>query len=201
AATAAVILTLFVGMGIATWSLVKERQARRRADTEAAKSAQIARVLEDMLGGIDPKVAQERDTTLLRDVLGLTAARVSRDLTNQPLVEAHLQNTIGNIYAALGEFQKAEVMARNALALRRSDPASRPAELAESLFDLAHHLWSERKLAEAEQFAREGLTLATNLVTNVPGKKSVLVAKSLAQLGVIVQDQGNLAEAEGLFRE
>ncbi|HWX19693.1 MAG TPA: tetratricopeptide repeat protein [Candidatus Binatia bacterium] len=69
------------------------------------------------------------------------------------------------------------------------------------LFDLAHHLWSQGKLAEAEQFAREGLTLATNLVTDVRGKKSALVAKSLAQLGVIVQDQGRLAEAEGLFRE
>jgi serine/threonine protein kinase len=176
AATAAVIVTLFLGLGIATWSLVKERQARRRADTEAAKSFQIARFLEDMLRGIDPKKAQEQDTSLLRDLLGHTAARVSRDLTNQPLVEAHLKNTIGNIYAALGEFQNAEQMARNALALRRSDPAGHPAELAESLFDLAHHLWSQGKLAEAEQFAREGLTLATNLVTNVPGKKGALVA-------------------------
>jgi tetratricopeptide (TPR) repeat protein len=181
-------------MGITTWSLIKERQARRRAD-------QIARVLEDMLAGIDPKVAQERDTTFLRDALGLTAMRVSRDLTNQPLVEAHLQNTIANIYAALGEFQKAEQMARTALALRRSDPATKPAELAESLFDLAHYLWSQGKLAEAEQFAREGLTLARNLRTTVPGKKDALLAKSLAQLGVIVQDRGRLAEAEGLFRQ
>src|SRR5213075_2335284 len=69
------------------------------------------------------------------------------------------------------------------------------------LFDLAHHLWSQGKLTEAEQFAREGLTLATNLVTDVAGKKDALVAKSLAQLGVIVQDQGKLAEAEGLFRQ
>jgi tetratricopeptide (TPR) repeat protein len=69
--------------------------------------------------------------------------------------------------------------------------------LAESLFDLAHHLWSQGKLAEAEQFAREGLSLATN----APGKKDALIAKSLAQLGVIVQDQGKLSEAEGLFRQ
>ena len=88
-------------------------------------------------------------------------------------------------------------MARNALALRRSDPAGQPADLAESLFDLAHHLWSQGKLAEAEQFAREGLSFATN----VAGKKDLLVANSLAQLGVIVQDEGRLSEAEGFFRE
>src|SRR6185369_12309628 len=143
-----------------------------------------------------PKKAQERDTTLLQDMLSQTATRVSRDLTNQPMVEAHLESTIANIYAALGEFQNAEQMTRNALALRRSDPGSQPAELAESLFDLAHHLWSQGKLAEAEKFAREGLNLARNA-----GKKDALVAKSLAQLGVIVQDQGKLPEAESLFRQ
>jgi serine/threonine protein kinase/Flp pilus assembly protein TadD len=197
AATAAVILTLFFALGIATWSLVKERQARRRADTEAAKSVQIARFLEDMLRGIDPKKAQERDTTLLQEVLSQTAGQVSRDLTNQPPVEAHLKNTIGNIYAALGDFQNAELMARNALALRQNDPTGRPADLVESHFDLAHHLWRQGKLGEAEQVAREGLTVATNSL----GKKDPLIAKSLAQLGVIVQDQGRLAEAEGFFRE
>ncbi|HWX19694.1 MAG TPA: protein kinase [Candidatus Binatia bacterium] len=134
AAAAAVMAALFLGLGVATWSLLKEKQARRRADTEAAKSFQTARFLEDMLRGIDPKTAQERDTTLLRDLLGRSAERVSRDLTNQPLVEAHLENTLGNIYAALGEFQNAEQMARSALALRRSDPATQPADLAESPF-------------------------------------------------------------------
>ncbi len=197
AATGVVILTLFFALGIATWSLVNERQARRRADTEAAKSVQIARFLEDMLRGIDPEKVQERDTTLLQEVLSQTAGKVSRDLTNQFPVEAHLKNTIGNIYAALGDYQNAELMARNALALRQNDPASQPQDLAESHFDLAHHLWRQGKLAEAEQIARDGLILATNAA----GKKDPLVAKSLAQLGVIVQDQGRLVEAEEFFRE
>ncbi len=197
ATAGAVMLTLFFGMGIATWSLIKEREARHRADTEAAKSAQIARVLEDMLRGIDPNTAQERDTTLLQEVLSQTVGQVSRDLTNQPPVEAHLKNTIGNIYAALGDYPNAEIMARNALALRRSDSHGQPADLAESHFDLAHHLWRQGKLVEAEQIARAGLTVATNSL----GKKDPLVAKSLAQLGVIVQDQGRLVEAEDFFRE
>ena len=197
AATAAVILTLFFGLGIVTWSLAKERQARLRADTEAGKSLRIARYLEDMLQGIDPKQAQLRDTTLLHEVLNNTAERVARDLTNQPLVQAHLENTLGNIYAALGEFQYAEQMARDAVSLRRSDPAGKPTDLAQSLFDLAHHLWSQGKFADAEQFAREGL----NLATNAPTKNETLIANSLAQLAVIIQDQGKLAEAEGLFRQ
>jgi len=197
AATAAVMVALFFGLGIATWSLLKEKQARQRADTEAAKSVQIARFLEDMLRGIDPKATRERDTTLLRDILRNTSTRVSQDLTNQPLVEAHLANTIGNIYAALGDFENAEIMARNALALRQNGSASQATDLAESCFDLAHHLWSQGKLTEAERVARDGLRFATNST----GEKNALIAKSLAQLGVIVQDQGRLTEAEGLFRK
>jgi len=197
AAAAAILAALFLALGISTWSLAKETQARRRADTEAAKSLRIARFLEDMLQGIDPKQAQLRDTTLLREVLSDTAARVTRDLTNQPLVEAHLENTLGNIYAALGEFQNAEQMARNAVTLRRSNRSGQSTDLAQSLFDLAHHLWSQGKFGEAEQFAREGL----NLATNAPVKNETLVANSLAQLAVIVQDQGKLTEAEGLFRQ
>ena len=197
AAAAAILAALFLALGISTWSLAKETQARRRADTEAAKSLRIARFLEDMLQGIDPKQAQLRDTTLLREVLSDTAARVTRDLTNQPLVEAHLENTLGNIYAALGEFQNAEQMARSAVTLRRSNRSGQSTDLAQSLFDLAHHLWSQGKFGEAEQFAREGL----NLATNAPVKNDTLVANSLAQLAVIVQDQGKLTEAEGLFRQ
>src|SRR5690349_9845778 len=64
AAASAVIAALFLGLGISTWSLAKEKQARRRADREAAKSFQTARFLENMLRGMDPNLAQERDTTL-----------------------------------------------------------------------------------------------------------------------------------------
>jgi serine/threonine protein kinase len=194
AGAAVVMAALFTALGISTWSLAKEKQARRQADREALKGSQTTRFLENMLRGIDPNSAQN---ATLRDVLERTAGRVSQDLTNQPQVEAQLQSTIGNIYAALGEFQKAEKMARSALAVRRNDPLAQPSEVAESLFDLAHHLWSQGKLEEAEQFAREGLTVATN----TPRKNETLIAKSLAQLGVIVQDRGRLGEAEGLFRE
>ena len=197
AAAAAVMVALSLGLGIATWSLIKEKQARERADLEAAKSLQIARFLEDMLRGIDPKTAKERDTTLLRDILKETSLRVSQDLTNQPMVEAHIANTLGNIYAALGEFESAEMMARNALALRQGDGGGQPADVAESHFDLAHHLWSQGKLVEAEKIAREGLLYAKD----VEGKKDSQVGKSLAQLAVIVQDQGRLGEAENLFRK
>src|SRR5207249_2550316 len=140
AAASAVIATLIIGLGLSTWLFLKEREARQRADaaektqrqlrqqaeadekmakTEAAKSKQVARFLEDMLQGVGPSVALGRDTTMLREILDKTAERVGEDLKDQPDVEAELRSTIGEVYWALGQYQKAEAMHREALALRR----------------------------------------------------------------------------------
>jgi hypothetical protein len=70
---------------------LQERAARVQARTEAARSETVARFLKDMLQGVEPSVALGRDTTMLREVLDQTGARVGRDLKDEPLVEAELR--------------------------------------------------------------------------------------------------------------
>ena len=197
AAAGVVVCALAFGLGISTWSLAKERQARQRADTEAGKSQQIARVLEDMLRGIDPSVAQGRDTVWLREVLNNTSARVARDLTNQPLVEAHLETIIASVYARLGDLDKAEAMARHGLALRRQYLGNQDAEVAKSTLDLAYVLGQQGRLTEAEDTAREALAVGAKAL----GRKDLFVANALGLLGLILQDQHKLPEAENMYRE
>ncbi|HUI07399.1 MAG TPA: serine/threonine-protein kinase, partial [Verrucomicrobiae bacterium] len=123
AACAAIIIVLAAGVMVSTREAIRARRAEReqirlrqqadearsneaklrskaeageqKANTEAAKSQQVARFLEDMLQGVGPSVALGRDTTMLKEILDKTAERVGKDLTNQPLVEAELRNTIG----------------------------------------------------------------------------------------------------------
>jgi serine/threonine protein kinase len=197
AAAGVVVWALALGLGISTWSLAKERHARQRADTEVEKSQQIARFLEDMLRGIDPSVAQGRDTAWLRAVLNNTAERVARDLTNQPLVEAHLETIIASVYARLGELEKAEAMARHGLALRRKHLGDQNAEVASSILDVAYVLGREGRLAEAEDTAREAVAVGTKAL----GRKDLFVANALGLLGLVLQDQHKLAEAESMYRE
>src|SRR6185369_17375766 len=112
------------GLAIALWQSVEKTHAynravaaeqeqvrlRQQAQTEAAKSEQVAQFLKDMLKGVEPSVALGRDTTMLREILDKTAARLGKDLKDQPAVEAELRQTIGGIYSDLAEYVKAEAM-------------------------------------------------------------------------------------------
>ena len=146
-------------------------EQRRRAEasekqalTESAKSQQVAKFLEDMLNGVGPSVALGRNTTLLREILDKTAERVGHELQDQPEVQADLYDTIGNVYQSMNEYQEAEAMHRNALALRRKLFGERSPEAATSLLGLATALasqswWSVDRLAETVPLAREALDI------------------------------------------
>ncbi|HSU56266.1 MAG TPA: serine/threonine-protein kinase, partial [Candidatus Dormibacteraeota bacterium] len=102
AAATAVAASLIAGFGVSTWLFLREKDARRLADTEAKRSQQVALLLEDSLKGVGPMVALGRDTALVRDIMDRAVERVTKDLKDQPDVQAELCNTIGEVYRALG---------------------------------------------------------------------------------------------------
>jgi tetratricopeptide (TPR) repeat protein len=209
AAATAVAASSIIGFALTTRLFLAERQAhrlavaleqsqsqlRQQAESEAAKSRQVIQFLKDMLQGASPWVELGRDTKMLREISDKAAERVGRDLTNQPLLEAELRNTLGEVYWALGDYAKAETMERAALALRRKLLGNGHAEVAQSLNDLGKALWSQGKLSEAENIHREGLALRKKLATPGP------IAESLNNLGLVLYSQGKAAEAEAMSRE
>ncbi|MBX3380680.1 MAG: serine/threonine protein kinase [Phycisphaeraceae bacterium] len=86
-----------------------------RAKSAAARSEQVASLLKEMIGGIDPMVAQARDTALLKDIMDKAAVGLSAKLNGQPAVEADLRKTIGDVYYRIGEFGPAEEQYRIAI--------------------------------------------------------------------------------------
>jgi len=76
----------------------------------------------------------------LREVLDKTAERVSRDLKDQPEVEAELRSTMGDVYFALGQYTKAETMHRTALTLRKGLWGKLNTNVADSLDGLGRAL-------------------------------------------------------------
>ena len=134
-AAGSIATALVVGLAVSTWMYVRERTAReravaaeqaqttlrlqaeheqRKAETEAAKSRQVAKFLTDMLQGVGPSVALGRDTQLLREILDKTAERIGKDLKDQPEVEAEVRETLGQVYRDLGLYAPAESMLRRA---------------------------------------------------------------------------------------
>ncbi len=193
----AVALSIIAGLVVSTWLFFRERAARQEADREAMHEQQVAFFLEDMLKGVGPGVALGQDTTLLRGILDKTVDRVTRDLKDQPEVQAEICNTIGEVYRSLGQSSQAEAMHRTARVLQGKAGGVKGSEVATSLNDLALVLRDQGKLAEAESLQREALDLRRKFY----GNDHAEVASSLNNLALVLRSEGKLAESERLQRE
>jgi eukaryotic-like serine/threonine-protein kinase len=211
AAGVAIALTLLLGILASTWQAVRATRAEREqirlrkeavaaektAQTEASKSREVAQFLKEMLSGVGPEVARGRDTELLRGILQKTADRIDHDLKSEPEVEAELRSTLGAVYEDLGDYPKAEVMHRAALAILRANPGLQEKDLAVTLNNLADTLDREGRYPEAEAMHRETLELRRKLF----GNDHLDVAVSLNGLGTALWNQGRLTEAESCYRQ
>jgi serine/threonine protein kinase len=211
AAASAVAAALVIGLGVSTWMFIKEKAARERAvaaekdqtrlrqqaQTEAAKSQQVSRFLQEMLAGVSPWTAKGQDTALLRDILDKSAERIGNDLTNQPLVEAELRDTLGSVYFSLGLWDKSEAMFRQALAIQKRVLGNEHPDIATSLEGLGVALTYESRMEEAGILLRDALAMRRKLL----GDEHQLVAQSLDLLAKQLRSEGKLNEAENVARE
>ncbi len=92
AASVAVVVVLVVSSVVSTSLFFKAKRESERARVEALKSDQVASFMTGMLEAVGPSVALGRDTTMLREILDATAARIGTDLEDQPEVEATVRN-------------------------------------------------------------------------------------------------------------
>ncbi len=182
---------------LAETALGNAEASERTAKSEAARSRQVAAILQDMLASVNPSVAQGRDTALLRDILDKTSARLDRDLKEQPEVEAPLRGVMGVTYRTIGEFKKAEVMHRRGIALLRKMAPVDSAKLADELFNLSVALKWQGNLSEAERCLAEALELRRGEAAPQYGAIAIM----LDDLGSLARDRGDAAAAEGRYSE
>lgn len=200
-----VIAVLLVsGLIVVSASLAGERRSRReaqlaQANAEAAsfKSQQVTKFLEDMLNGVEPSAALGRDTTMLREILNRTAERVSKEMNNQPAVEAELLGLLGTLYHEIGNYDRAEEMHRSALAIRKKLFGQESAEVATSLNDLGLTLLANNKLTEAEEAHGKALAIRQHLY----GNDNADTATSLNDLSSVYRQETKLAQAEPMARQ
>jgi serine/threonine protein kinase/tetratricopeptide (TPR) repeat protein len=107
--------------------------AEQRATTAAARSAQVAHFLKDMLAAAGPSVARGRDATVLKEILQQAAARVESDLRDQPEVQGDLWFTIASTYVDIADFQTSIPLFQKANASYRIKPGGVNPKLARSL--------------------------------------------------------------------
>jgi serine/threonine protein kinase/tetratricopeptide (TPR) repeat protein len=195
---------LLAGLAVSSWLLFREKAARKRAvaaeakaTTQAARSDQIAQLLQGMLRGVGPSVAKGRNTEMLKEILGNTVQELGNQLTNQPVVEVEMRQTIGDVYQELGDYERASAMYRICLEIARKLPEPERPDVGPLLTRLALSSLAEKKFEEAEKSAKEALAIATEKLG--PSHTDTLVC--LNNLAMVLMDEGRLEDAEVLFRK
>ncbi len=229
-AAAAILLVLMLGITISIWQAVRATRAQAReaeqrqiaetnekkaldaragealarvvAEAQAARSAQVAQAMKDMLADVRPNVFKGMDTKLLRAILSQTADRLSTSLKGQPDVEADLRQTLGKVYADLDDPPGATAMFAEALRLRKETLGDESLAVAEAMDDYANALDIQNKHTEALAMAHAGLTMRRKLL----GEDNLAVADSLQTLGAILRRAGGrtpseVTEADTALRE
>ena len=198
-------LVLLVTAFAAVTAMQSSRTARERdralaAERQARAEEQTARRVSEFLVEIfevsDPGENRGNSITA-REILDRGAARVKRELKDEPVVQATLMDTMGRVFQTLGLFEQARPLLDSALANRRRIFGNEHAEVATSLTNLGDLLTVAGDYAAAEPLLQEAISMRRRL----PPVASNDLGASLTALGILLRRQGRLPEAESILRE
>jgi tetratricopeptide (TPR) repeat protein len=196
-AAAAALLVALVAFSAMT-ALQSRRLARALAneERERATATQVSEFLVALLEQPDPAIARGADPTV-KQALEWGAARIERDLADQPEIQARLLETIGRVQINLGAWDKAEPVLAKALELRRRLRGPEHPEVAAVLQLLAELEFDRARFERSLAYAEEALAQRRRLLPpNDPA-----VAESLDVLALLRRRADEMAAAEALHRE
>jgi tetratricopeptide (TPR) repeat protein len=196
AAAAGVLLAILVGTAGTTIGFLRAVRAEEKALEEAATANRVSDFLVDLFKVSDPGEARG-NTITAREILDRGAKKVEEELAGQPLIQARLMDTMGQVFHSLGLFNQALPLLKSALETRRNAMGNQNLEVAASLQSYGFLLIAKGDYAAAEPLLEESLAVRQELL----GKNHPDVATSLANLGELGYVKGDLEQAEKFFRE
>jgi serine/threonine-protein kinase len=165
---------------------------RDRAEQALARAEAVNQFLVGMFQQVDPRQSLGRPLTA-EQMLQRAATRLQSDLKDEPLVRAHLLQSLADVYKQLGTYDLSEQLNEEAVDLRRQDA---PLVLADSLDALG----DVRRYAGRIDAAVSPLDEALSLRLLHLGERHRDVAETTNNLALVRHAQGRYAEAEALHR-
>ena len=191
-ATTLVVLLIAALVGFYTTRLAQERDRARR---EAATATQVSDFLQELFAVSDPS-ASGGDPLSARALLDQGAARIQRDLADQPLVQARMMQIMGEVYQNLGAFDASAPLLKRSLALRRQSPGAAPLDIASSLNSLAILKQEIGAYTTADSLFRAALAIQQDRL----GPQAPAVAATLHNWGTLLHVQAQYDRADSLFQ-
>jgi eukaryotic-like serine/threonine-protein kinase len=199
---ATLLAALLVGFCATTFFAIRSERLRaeavvlqQAATDEATTARRVTDFLVDLFEVADRSAYRGRTITA-REVLDLGSRRIAQELAAEPLVQARLLTTMGNVYQHLGVFDVAREQFEQALALRRSHGAGTD-ELADILFHIGELHHAKDDYAAAETMYRESLAELKKLHTG----DHLDIARNTDLIGRLRRDLGRFDEAAALHDE
>ena len=190
AVTAAAVLALLLAGGVGAVAWQAERTERARAAAE-----ELADFLVELFEASDPNETVG-ETVSARDLLERGRIRVDR-LRDRPDVQAGILGAMARAYLGLGDYERADSLARRVLEQERALHGERHADVANALITLARVRREQGREAEAASLLREALALRRDLL----GGRHDLTTETMLELAAVIQQSGSYAEAESLTRD
>lgn len=193
-AAAVAVLALVLGLVGTTVTARRASHEAARANREAAAAREVSAFLVDLFQVSDPGRARGATVTA-RELLDAGAARVERELSDQPLTRATLMETIGTVYRKLGLYDEAAPLLEGALRLREAGGLD-PLELASTLLAVSVLERERGRYDTAELLARRCLEIRERAL----GPNHPDVGDVLSSLGLVELRRGRYAEGEATLR-
>jgi serine/threonine-protein kinase len=184
-------LVLVISAFAAGMTVLAVRLAR-----ESARAEQVSSFLTQLFRGSDP-FRVKGDKVTARELLDEGARRVSRDLRGQPEVRAQVLETMALAYQHLGAYDRSESLYRQEVAAYTQAAGPRSYGVARSLRQMADVERQRSNFPAAEADLRRALAIESALLAPTDMELSHVYNN----LGLVVQSQGRLVEAKGLFEQ
>jgi eukaryotic-like serine/threonine-protein kinase len=193
AAAASLILPAF--------AIVTAVEARRiaaerdRANREAETALRVSSFLTDLFKVSAPNEAKG-NAIKAREILDKGVEKIGKELSDEPLVQARLMLTMGNVYWDLGLYREAEPILQQSLATRKRLLGEEDLDTLASMDGLAFLYQQEGRAAESEKLYARSLELRLRL----QGEQDSGTLKTMSGLAWVYRKQARYAEAEKLYR-
>ena len=184
-------VVVFVSLVAATlYSRAQTRVVTRERD----KAIEVQTFLLEMFGSMGPG---RSDSVSVRQLLAGQAALAQTTYGNRPELLAQMQMVIGEGFDRLGVFAPAESLFTSALATRRAVLASNHADIAISASLLGWVNFERGRAPAGEVLLREAVSRWPDANPYNPA----MHARSMNDLGVVLEAQGKYDEAVELYRQ
>jgi serine/threonine protein kinase/tetratricopeptide (TPR) repeat protein len=194
-ATSVAFLAVVAGLVTTSVSLLTTVRAERKATQEAATAKEVTDFMVSLFEVSDPYQLQG-DSVTAREILGRGAAKVRRELNQQPEVQARLMDTMGTVYTNLGLFEEAVQLFESALEIREKTLGPDHLDVAMSLNSLGQILTVGGDYARARQLHERALRIQERELS--PDHPDV--ATSLTGVAEAAWREGDYGRAQKLFR-